>query len=148
MRLTKGADYGARGVVHLAKLPPNAVALVSHIAKAEGVPESYLAKIFQGLAKEGIVRSHRGAKGGFSLARPAKEISFRQVIEAVDGPVALCQCLNPDKGCDRVAGCSLYPILAQAQARLLSVLDNTTLLDLARSGDAPWIGGDRTALVE
>ena len=84
MRLTKAADYGARGAIHLAKRPEGTVVLVSDIATAEGLPESYLAKIFQDLAKEGIVRSHRGARGGFSLARPAGEITLRDVIEDRD----------------------------------------------------------------
>ena len=81
MRLTRGADYGARGIIHLAKKPHDAVVLVGDIAAAEGLPESYLAKIFQELAREGIVRSFRGAKGGFSLGRPSDEITLRQVIE-------------------------------------------------------------------
>jgi len=68
MRLTQGADYGARGIVYLATMPPASVVLVSQIAAAEQLPENYLTKIFQGLAKKGLVRSHRGAKGGFSLA--------------------------------------------------------------------------------
>ena len=64
MRLTKGADYGARGVVYLARQPTDSVVLVGEIANAEGMPESYLAKIFQSLSREGIVQSHRGAGGG------------------------------------------------------------------------------------
>ncbi len=131
MRLTKGVDYGARGVIHLAKLPDGSIALVSDIAAGEGLPESYLAKIFQELAKQGIVRSHRGAKGGFSLARPANQITLREVIEAIDGPIGLCRCLIPWEGCERKSTCALYPILARAQERLLDVFDSVTLHELA-----------------
>jgi Rrf2 family iron-sulfur cluster assembly transcriptional regulator len=132
VQLTKGTEYGTRGVLHLAKLPPNSVVLVSEIAAAEELPESYLAKIFQYLAKEGIVRSHRGAKGGFSLARSADQITLREVIEAIEGPIALYRCLHPFEGCERAGDCAIYTVIAQAQAQLVAVLDGTTLDDLAR----------------
>lgn len=132
MQLTKGTEYGTRGVLHLAKLPPNSVVLVSEIAAAEELPESYLAKIFQYLAKEGIVRSHRGAKGGFSLARSADQITLREVIEAIEGPIALYRCLHPFEGCERAGDCAIYTVIAQAQAQLVAVLDGTTLDDLAQ----------------
>jgi Rrf2 family transcriptional regulator, iron-sulfur cluster assembly transcription factor len=133
VRLTRGADYGARGMVRLAKMAPSAVVLVSDIAAAEGLPESYLAKIFQDLTKGGIVRSHRGAKGGFSLARPAEQITLRQIIEAIEGPIALNRCLAPWEGCECMGTCSMYPVLARAQEQLLNMLDDTTLRDLVDS---------------
>ncbi|MFO7917562.1 MAG: Rrf2 family transcriptional regulator [Anaerolineae bacterium] len=136
MRLTRGADYGARGVIYLAKRPPDTVALVGDIASAEDLPSSYLAKIFQDLVKEGILRSHRGAKGGFSLERPAEDITLLEVIEAIDGPIGLCPCLVPSQGCERMDTCSLYPALAEAQGQLIEVLGNKTFDYLAaRDGD-------------
>jgi Rrf2 family iron-sulfur cluster assembly transcriptional regulator len=131
VRLTRGADYGTRGIVRLARMSDRGVVLVSAIASAEGLPESYLAKIFQDLAKEGIIRSHRGAKGGFSLARPAGEITLRQIIEAIEGPIALNRCLAPSEGCEHRLTCSIYCALAKAQEQLVAVLDGTTLQDLA-----------------
>jgi Rrf2 family transcriptional regulator, iron-sulfur cluster assembly transcription factor len=131
MRLTRGADYGARGIIYLARQPMNAVVLVGEIASAEELSESYLAKIFQDLAKEGLVRSHRGAKGGFSLARPPESITLRQVIEAIEGPIAINRCLAPWEGCERSDTCPVYPVLARAQEQLLAVLDGATLRDLA-----------------
>lgn len=131
MRLTRGTDYGARGVIYLAKQPVNAVALVGDIAREEGVPESYLAKIFQDLAKGGILRSHRGAKGGFSLARPADSITLREIIESVEGPIALSRCLAPYESCDRQDTCALYAVLSRAQEQLLSDLGRVTVQEMA-----------------
>jgi len=131
MRLTRGADYGTRGMIRLAAMPPDSVVLIKHIAAIEGLPESYLSKIFQELAKDGLVRSHRGAKGGFSLARPPEEITLRQVIEAIEGPIALSRCLSSSEGCDRADACPLRPALSEAQLQLLAVLDRTTLKDLS-----------------
>jgi len=134
MRLTRGADYAARGIIYLAAMPPDAVVLVKDIAASERLPENYLSKIFQDLAKDGLVRSHRGARGGFSLARPAEDITLRQVIEAIEGPIALSRCLSATDSCDCEGTCAMRPVFAQAQARFLEVLDHTTLKDLNRPG--------------
>lgn len=131
MRLTKGTDYGARGVIYLAKQPIDAVVLVADIAREEGVSESYLAKILQDLAKGGILRSHRGAKGGFSLARPPEQITLREIVELIEGPIALCRCLTPWETCDLQDTCALRPVFRRAQNQMLSVLESTTLRDLA-----------------
>lgn len=146
MQLTRGADYGTRGIIRLAKLSNSAVALVSDIAAAEGLPESYLAKIFQDMAKEGLIRSHRGAKGGFSLARPPEQITLRQIIEAVEGPIALSRCLAPWEGCDKIDTCPVYPVLAEAQQKLLTTLDNTTLWDLVNNSSDQGELSDSSAI--
>lgn len=143
MRLTKGTDYGARGVIYLAKLPPGAVVLVGEVAQAEGLPESYLAKIFQDLSKQGLIHSHRGAKGGFSLARPPAEITLREVIEAIEGPIALCRCLSPFEGCARKEDCALFPVLARVQEELLEALSRTTVQELAAHDGAGLCALDR-----
>ncbi len=137
MRMTRGADYGARGVIRLARAPQGQIMLVSEIAAREGLPESYLAKIFQELARSGIVRSHRGAGGGFSLARPAEAITLRQIVEAIQGPLALNTCLEAGaaNACDQVSTCALYPVLQRAQQQLVSILDETTLAELVARGD-------------
>jgi Rrf2 family iron-sulfur cluster assembly transcriptional regulator len=137
VRMTRGADYGARGVIRLARAPQGQIMLVSEIAAREGLPESYLAKIFQELARSGIVRSHRGAGGGFSLARPAEAITLRQIVEAIQGPLALNTCLDAGaaNACDQVATCALYPVLQRAQQQLVSILDETTLAELVARGD-------------
>jgi len=137
VQLTRGADYAARGMIRLAKLPAGAVAQVSEIAAAEGLPESYLAKIFQDLAKGGVIHSHRGASGGFTLARSAEQISLRELIEAVEGPIYLQHCLAPWEHCDKQECCALYPILAKAQADLLALLDGTSLQTLAANDQVP-----------
>jgi len=136
VRLTRAADYGARGTLYLARQPRDRVVLVGEIARAEGVPESYLAKIFQSLARAGLVRSHRGARGGFSLARPAAEITLRQIIEAVEGPLSLNRCLDPREGCECSPTCPMYAPLAAVQERLLAALDAITLDAMAAKESA------------
>jgi len=138
VRLTRGAEYGALGVLYLARQPRDRVVLISEIAGAEGMPESYLAKVFQDLAKAGIVRSHRGARGGFALARPPEEITLRQIIEAIEGPIALNRCLDPHEGCAHSADCTIYDALAEAQRTLVAALEAVTLHSLAAQRVLAW----------
>ncbi|UCC63446.1 MAG: Rrf2 family transcriptional regulator [Anaerolineae bacterium] len=133
MRLTRGSDYAMRGMIYLAKQPRGQICLVSDVAEAQGVPESYLAKIFQDLSRSGLVISHRGAKGGFALARDPDRITLRQVIEAVEGPIALSPCLDERVGCELSEVCEVHLVLAEAQAQLLRVLDGAALQDVLNS---------------
>ncbi len=131
MRLTRGSDYGLRGMVYMARQPVGQVCLVSQVAAAEDLPESYLAKIFQDLARNRLLMSHRGAKGGFSLVSEPEEVNLLQIIEAVEGPIALAPCLDVREGCERIEICEIYEALDSAQAQMTLVLKNTTLADLA-----------------
>ena len=130
MRLTRGSDYGLRGMLYMARQPLGQVCLVSQVAAAEELPESYLAKIFQDLARSRLLVSHRGAKGGFSLVDDPQAINLLQIIEAVEGPIALAPCLDIREGCDRVNLCEISDALDSAQAQMISVLESTTLADL------------------
>jgi len=133
MRITRGTDYGIQGILYLAMRPYEQVSLLHNIAQSQNIPESYLAKIFQDLAKAGLVRAHRGAKGGFSLARPASEITLRQVIEALQGPISLNRCLDIREGCQYSEACPVEKVLRKAQAQLVATLDAATLEVLVRS---------------
>lgn len=137
MRLTRGSEYGILGVMYLAGQPPGTIALVNRISRDQNIPESYLAKIFQDLAKRGLLASHRGAKGGFSLARDPSQITLRDIIEAIEGPIALANCLDGRQGCDRIDSCPLYPVLNEAQTRMLEILERTTMRDLVPGGAEP-----------
>jgi Rrf2 family protein len=131
VKLTRGTDYGILGILYLAMQPFEQVTLLHDIAETQDVPESYLAKIFQDLNRAGLVRSHRGAKGGFSLARTASGITLRQVIEALQGPISLNRCLDIREGCPRSEECAVSRVLKKAQDQLLETLDSTTFDSLA-----------------
>ena len=135
MRLTRGSDYGLRGMLYMARQPLGQICLVSQVAAAENLPESYLAKIFQDLARNRLLMSHRGAKGGFSLVSDPQDISLLDIIEAVEGQIAIAPCLDVREGCDRAELCEIYDVLDSAQTHMLSVLKNTTLADLVAGKD-------------
>lgn len=131
MQITKAAEYGVLGLTALARRPVGEVVMVDVICEEEDVPKSFLGKIFQSLARAGIVRSARGSGGGFALARPPAEISALAIIEAIEGPIALQRCLDEDLGCEHSSGCALCGLLAVAQDRVKEVFAGTSLADLA-----------------
>ncbi len=130
MQLTRREEYGLKGLVFLAKQPKRGVVLVGEISKVQGIPKQFLAKIFQRLSKAGVLRSVRGAKGGFTLGRPAGQITMREVIEALEGPIAINRCLLRRGECQEEEGCSLRGVWEEAQEGLLGVLGRTTIADL------------------
>ncbi|MGQ9644975.1 MAG: RrF2 family transcriptional regulator [Thermodesulfobacteriota bacterium] len=132
MQITRSGEYGLRGVLFLARQPAKRFVLISEISKEQQIPETFLAKIFQRLSKAGLLRSSRGAKGGFSLGKPAGSITMREVIEAIDGPIALNRCLRGGGECKEEDFCPIYPVWSKAQQQLLEILDSTTVEDLAR----------------
>ncbi len=99
MRLSRKSDYALRAIRHISKLPKGKLGSINSIAEAESVPREFLAKILKDLTRGGILVSYQGVKGGYTVARDPKEISFLNVIEAIDGPLHLNLCTEPD-GCN------------------------------------------------
>jgi len=132
MELTRKGEYAIRGIVFLAKQPVGKVILVSEVAEATGVSQTFLAKIFQSFAKLGLVNSFRGTGGGFLLGRPASKISLRQVVEAVEGPIIPNRCLTEEGTCSRESQCMVHPVWRKIQGEVASILDAVTLEDLAK----------------
>ena len=130
LQLTRGGEYGIRAMMYLARFPVGEVSSLHDIGSAQGIPESFLAKILQSLVHAGLASSQRGAHGGFSLARAADRITVREVIEAVDGPIALNGCVLWPEDCQRNQGCTMHHVWEEAQERMMSVLARVTLADL------------------
>jgi Rrf2 family iron-sulfur cluster assembly transcriptional regulator len=130
--ITRTGEYGLRGLLFLTKQPTDRLFLVSEVSKAQRITKTYLAKIFQRLSKTGLLKSTRGLNGGFNLGKPAKEITMKQVIEALEGPIVLKRCLLRQGECDEEESCPLHEVFEEAQEKFLEVLDRTTIEDLAR----------------
>ena len=135
MRITRETDYAVRCVLHLAEAPKR-VAVMGEISRGRGIPRPFLAKILQKLAKAGMVRSHRGLRGGFQLTRRPAKITLREVVEAIEGPVALNLCLEDEKGCSLSGTCPVHPVWADASARLAEILEEHDFARLARAEQA------------
>jgi len=131
MQITQAMEYALHGLVFLAGLPEGEVVLASRVARRIGVSPSYMSKVFQQLAKAGLLVSHRGAKGGFSLAAAPEEITLLDVMEAVEGKLAINRCLFERATCPQEKTCPLKPVLKELQQNMTSFLIQRTLAQLA-----------------
>lgn len=131
MQITRAGEYGVLGLIHLARRAPGEIAMIEEVSQAEKIPKSFLAKIFQHLVRAGLVRSVRGAGGGFVLAKAPSEITVLQIIEAIEGKIVIQRCLQPDEPqCEHFGGCALCGLFEQAQDGVKEIFTRTTLLDL------------------
>ncbi|MEA3297621.1 MAG: Rrf2 family transcriptional regulator, partial [candidate division Zixibacteria bacterium] len=105
-------------------------AICHEIAEAKQIPEKFLAKIFQSLSRSGIVRSHRGVNGGFTLSRDPHEITVREVLESIQGPYHLTRCIPNRNKCDMPGFCTLRELLIKAENELVNVFEQHTLGNL------------------
>ncbi|HJW84790.1 MAG TPA: Rrf2 family transcriptional regulator [Anaerolineae bacterium] len=131
MQISKEADYALRAVLYLSRLGDSHQVATSKIAAEQHIPSSFLAKIVSRLSSAGIIRTSRGAHGGVSLARPGQKISVLEVVEAIDGPIALNACVIHAGECTLDSTCTLHDIFCQAQETLVGQLKRTTFDQLA-----------------
>ena len=136
MQITRQADYAVRAVYYLTKLGPDSRAATSQIAEEQHIPPSFLAKIISQLSVAGLLHTSRGARGGVSLARDPEEISLLDVVEAIDGPILLNECVADDGACTFSEDCPMRPIWCDAQKHLVGKLESTSFSKLATNGSA------------
>ena len=139
LEITRAVDYGLRAVLHLAEEWPQGTVLVTHMAEVMDVPYQFLHKVMPKLVKAGIVRSKRGVKGGYQLARAPAEINVLEVVEALDGPVLLNRCLAQGSDCSRDGACALQEMWRETRDLLRSHFRSQTLeglLERQRALDA------------
>ena len=132
MQFTKAEEYGLLGILYLADKEQNIITPLSEISQAQEIPEKFLAKIFQSLSRSGLVRSHRGVRGGFTLGKRPEEISIKEVLESIQGPYHLLKCIPEPVLCNKAEFCALRELLVVAENKLISVFEQHTLADLAR----------------
>ena len=126
MQITRQADYAMRAVAYLANLGPDKRAATSQIAEEQQIPPSFLAKIVSQLSVAGLLQTSRGARGGVSLARTPDDISFLEVVEAIDGPILINECVVDHNACTFGDSCALRPVFCDAQADLVNRLEATS----------------------
>ncbi|PIV81813.1 Rrf2 family transcriptional regulator [bacterium CG17_big_fil_post_rev_8_21_14_2_50_64_8] len=130
LQVTRQTEYAIRGLQELAGRDQTNPVQLKSIAAACEVSEAFLAKIFQMLAQAGIVKSHRGVKGGFSMARDAADITLREIVEVCEGGIALNHCLRKVDPCQDVDTCQVAEVWRKAQKALTGALEETSLADV------------------
>jgi Rrf2 family protein len=131
MRISAKADYAVRAVAELAAAAGEKPVKAERIATAQEIPLNFLENILGELRHAGIVRSHRGAEGGFRLARPAKEVTVADVIRAVEGPLASVRGGPPEEASYAGAAEALPRVWIAVRVNLRRVVEQVTIADLA-----------------
>jgi len=133
MIFTSATEHAMRGLSEMAARGAMGRVMVDDLAARVDVPRDFLAKIFQRLARAGILASTKGRGGGFTLARPAHAISLMDVVAALEGPGSLDRCVVGIDPCDERAACPLHDLFRPIRQRLKDYLATTTLADLGAS---------------
>lgn len=135
LRLSQAGDYAIRGVMHMVPSPQGTIFLVREVAEKCSIPRPFLAKIFQTLARSGVLRSHQGSGGGFSLARAADAIPLLEVVEAIEGKIVLHDCIYKiEQGlCETPAEETMGKVWKAAQEGMLKVLQETSIAAMVQS---------------
>jgi Rrf2 family cysteine metabolism transcriptional repressor len=155
MIFSSKAEYGVRLMIELGRQVPEHPTSLKAIADAEGLPLAYLEQVVARLRKAGLVRSARGAHGGYWLSRPADEIAMDEVVQALEGSIAPMECFvsdhtervlcshEPDAG----RGCATKLLWTRVQGGIIRSLQATTLAELVQFSGGPAVGSPIAASI-
>ncbi len=130
MMVTKGSDYALLLLADMASRPSSELYSIRAMAERNHLPERFTANVVGKLIRAGILASRRGSQGGVQLSRPGSEISFLEVIEAVEGPVVFMDCQRASQLCHHELGCSMRSLWGRIQGKLVDSLQKATIGDV------------------
>ena len=131
IRITRQTDYGILLLSNMAARPLSEVHTAKDAARQAGIPLPMASKILKGLARAGLVVSHRGVKGGYSLSAPAEAISIGAVIRALEGPIGITECSYNPGGCEQEVTCPVRTNWQRISLAVKDALDRIPLSELA-----------------
>jgi Rrf2 family protein len=129
MQITRQADYALRAMLYLARNytdDKDERSATREIAEDQEIPASFLAKIISQLSIAGLIQTSRGATGGVRLSRKPEEISLLEVVEAIDGPITLNECVNDPSVCSFGDNCPIHDVWCEAKGELVRKLRAAT----------------------
>jgi Rrf2 family cysteine metabolism transcriptional repressor len=130
MKLSTRTRYGVRAILELAANQSTEPLRIKTIAHRQDISVKYLEQLMAVLKSAGFVRSIRGSKGGYILAKPANQIKLSDIFDCLEGFVATVECLENENYCARVADCVTRQVWAEVQQAIMKVLQSVTLQDL------------------
>ena len=133
MKITRASDFAIRILVRLAESKSKLTS--EKIAREIEVPFSHVAKIVQSLSRNGFIASSKGKNGGLRLAQDPQKIDLSKVIQAVEGPFVLSDCILNKGVCGFSHGCKVRKCLGQVRSEMIKVLAKTNIYDLAFSNN-------------
>jgi Rrf2 family protein len=132
IRLSRETDYSLLAMTYIAAQPEGRLAFRREIAAHYDIPSEFLAKVLQKLSRRGLLRSSKGMNGGYALGRRPDRITLAEVIEAIDGPIALVDCQCGDRPCEQESVCPVRSTLEGVRREILRVLGGISLDDMGR----------------
>lgn len=134
MRVSTKGRYGLKAVVDLAINNADGQITLKSIAQRQGISENYLEQLFASLKKSGIVKSVRGAQGGYMLSRPAEKITVGDVLRSLEGALCPAECIDLDfpTECEKVDTCATAPVWVKLRDKINEVVDSITIDDLVK----------------
>ncbi len=131
LKLSKKSEYGLIALTHMLNQPAGDVTKARDIANCYNIPAEILAKILQTLARNGVIQSAQGARGGYFLAQGGGRISLADIIETLEGPLGLVDCVGErNSECVQLANCNISNPLAAIQEQLKRFLSGISLEDI------------------
>ena len=154
-RYQSGTDYG---MLRITKLTDYAIVVLTHMARGgaaswtsreaavtTGLPQPSVSKILKSLARAGLVKSERGAQGGYRLATRPTHVNIADIIDAVEGPISLTECSSTSDGCSYSGACGLESAWLRINTAVRTALANISLADIADPKAAQLVQLGRTA---
>ncbi|MGM0365157.1 MAG: RrF2 family transcriptional regulator [Actinomycetota bacterium] len=132
IRITTKGRYGTRLMLELALNYGKGLTLLKDIARRQSISEGYLEQIIPSLKAAGLVKSYRGAYGGYKLARKPSGISMREIITALEGPLSLVDCVSQPRACDKTGACAVRELWCDMSEKITAALDSENLESLAK----------------
>ncbi|MDI9430361.1 MAG: Rrf2 family transcriptional regulator [Planctomycetota bacterium] len=137
MKLSTRTRYGIRAMIELAQHEEKRPLQLKAIAERQGISVKYLEQLMSLLRSSGFVRSVRGSKGGYVLARLPEQIRLSEVFRCLEGPVTTAECTEDREYCDRAADCVAREVWIQVEEAIHRVLGSITLADLVHRVQTP-----------
>ena len=137
MQITRQAEYAVRTVYYLAQQDSSVSIPTGRIAKEQDIPSPFLAKIVMQLSSVGILHTSRGARGGVRLAKAPSDITLLEIVEAVDGPIEINDCVLDKSCCQRTETCPVRHAWTEARADLVKHLGRANFGQLVSDGHLP-----------
>lgn len=134
MQITRQTEYAIKTLIDLAQVPYGQLVSSKVISQRHEIPEEFLHKTIQILSRAGLVVTQRGVQGGVRLGRPLDKITVADVIEAMEGPIALNVCLSPGYQCANKGICKVRRVLSSAQNAMVNELKKQSLADIVAEG--------------
>lgn len=128
MKITQEADYGLRVVLYLCKIGYEEKVEARVISEEEGIPLRFLLKLLRKLTATDVIKSYRGVNGGYALSREPEDITMREIIEAIDGPICVNRCTIEPGFCNtnKVGRCTIHKAMVGIQRNLVKELEEVT----------------------